>query len=74
MLTYNGKPYREVRCPHCRKLICYEYVFAGRIAFNCPRCGEFIEIDFKHMKNKQTTSIIDSEFVKNSNDEKGVNK
>lgn len=63
MTTINEKPYREVRCTHCRKLICYEYVFAGRIAFACPRCGELNEVEFKHLKNKENDSIVKTEFT-----------
>ena len=63
MTTINEKPYREVRCTHCRKLICYEYVFAGRIAFACPRCWELNEIEFKHLKNKENDSIVKKEFT-----------
>ena len=51
-MDINGKIYREIRCKACHKLICYEYIFAGRIAFSCPRCGELNEMDFKHLKNK----------------------
>ena len=72
MLTYNDKPYREVRCPQCRKLICYEYIFAGRLAFNCPRCGEFFSIDFKHMKTKSNEDIIEKDFI--SSNTKGGDK
>lgn len=62
MITLNEKPYRECRCKACRKLICYEYVFAGRIAFTCPRCGELNEIVFKHMKTKENVDTISTEF------------
>lgn len=63
MITINNKPYREVRCTACRKLICYEYVFAGRIAFSCPRCGELNEMDFKHLKNKENDDIVKNQFT-----------
>lgn len=62
MTTINGKPYREMRCKMCRKLICYEYIFAGRIAFSCPRCGELNEHDFKHLKTEANQNTIDKEF------------
>jgi len=66
MITLNEKPYREARCKACRKLICYEYVFAGRLAFSCPRCGELNEINFKHLNTKENTDRISSEFTVNS--------
>lgn len=63
MITLNAKAYREVRCAHCRKLICYEYVFAGRIAFTCPRCGELNEISFKHVQTKENVDTIKKDFT-----------
>jgi len=63
MITLNSKVYREVRCVHCRKLICYEYVFAGRIAFACPRCGELNEINFKHVQTKENVDTIKKDFT-----------
>lgn len=62
-MVINGKIYREVRCKGCRKLICYEYVFAGRIAFHCPRCSEFNELDFKHLKTRENEDKIDTDFT-----------
>jgi phage FluMu protein Com len=66
MITINTKPYRELRCRNCHKLICYEYVFAGRIAFSCPRCGELNEYDYKHLKTKDVENTMDNEFTINS--------
>lgn len=63
MISINNKNYRELRCKKCRKLICFEYIFAGRIAFHCPRCDELNEVDFKHLKNKENQDTIDNEFV-----------
>jgi phage FluMu protein Com len=47
-MKINDKFYRELRCKNCRKLICYEYVYAGRIAHTCSRCEELTEFTFKH--------------------------
>lgn len=69
MITLNNRPYREMRCKACRKLICYEYVFAGRVAFTCPRCGELNEINFKHAKTKENLATIDNEFISLPNQE-----
>lgn len=63
MITLNTKVYREVRCVHCRKLICYEYVFAGRLAFVCPRCGELNEVNFKHVQSKENVDTIKKDFT-----------
>lgn len=60
MKKIDGKPYREVRCPKCRTLICYEYVFAGRIAVDhCPKCGEKFVLSFKISDQEQETTQND---------------
>jgi phage FluMu protein Com len=65
MMTINGNVYRELRCKSCRKLICYEYVFAGRLAYHCPRCGELNEIEFKKMKTTEVENVVNKEFTVN---------
>lgn len=67
MITLNHRPYREMRCKACRKLICYEYVFAGRIAFTCPRCGELNEYLFKHAKTSENLATIEKDFTSSIN-------
>lgn len=67
MMTLNNRVYRECRCKACRKLICYEYIFAGRIAFTCPRCGELNEISFKHLQTKENTDTIKNDFTSSQN-------
>lgn len=62
MITLNDSAYRELRCPTCHKLICYEYIYAGRVAIVCPRCGEIKEFIFKHMETKEIKDIIDTQF------------
>jgi phage FluMu protein Com len=62
MPTINDKFYREIRCQSCRKLLGYEYVFAGRLAFNCYRCGELNELELKHTQTKENMNIIKQEF------------
>ena len=49
MIKINDKNYREIRCPQCRKLLGYEYVRTGRLAFQCPRCGELLEFDLREL-------------------------
>ena len=43
--------YRELRCPHCHRLILKEYIFEGYILYECPRCGESTTFRFKHKHN-----------------------
>lgn len=54
--TIVGKFYRELRCPKCRKLICEEYIYQGRVKFTCYRCDEITEFnfssDYKKMKSR----------------------
>lgn len=54
--------YRELRCAHCRRLICWEYITAGRVKYECARCGEASYFKFSHRMNKQITQ------TKNQND------
>ena len=63
MITINGKSYREMRCATCRKLICYEYILAGRIAFACPRCDNLTEFQGKHADTLENRTIIKDQFT-----------
>lgn len=68
MKIIDGKPYREVRCNACHALICYEYIFAGRIAIdNCPKCGEKSVFTYKHIKTTNNVEVIDKEFTEVQN-------
>jgi phage FluMu protein Com len=40
--------YRELRCPHCHRLIIKEYIFEGYLHYECPRCEEVTTFRFKH--------------------------
>lgn len=71
MPTLNDKFYREIRCKNCRKLFGYEYIFAGRLAFNCPRCGELSEFAFKHIQTADNLAIMKEEFSVENNQEGG---
>ncbi len=70
MVVINGKSYRELRCRFCQKFIVYEYIFAGRVAIHCPRCGELNEFTFKHLKNKENSDIVSDEFTINLSEQK----
>lgn len=59
MIEFNGHRYRELRCKNCRKLICYEHIFAGRVAYTCPRCGELNEFVFKHLKTGDNINTME---------------
>lgn len=72
-IELNGQKYRELRCTECRKLICLEYIFAGRIAFVCPRCGHTSTFNFKHLPTKETQAKIKEEFEISSKMEGGEN-
>lgn len=49
--------YRELRCIHCQKLICFEYIFDGYVKFLCPRCGETSEFHFKHRRGAKNDIV-----------------
>lgn len=65
MITIDNRGYREARCKNdsCRKLLFYEYLFAGRIAMQCDRCGTMNIFDFKHLKTKANADTIDKDFT-----------
>lgn len=63
MIIFGEKPYRELRCNKCRDLICYEYIFAGRIHYPCPRCGYMNVFTFSHLKTKHNKNVIKNEFT-----------
>lgn len=63
MPTINEKFYREIRCPDCHRLLGYEYVFAGRLAFYCSRCGELVEQEYKHMGTKANVTEVQKDFT-----------
>ncbi len=74
-IEINGKIYRELRCVKCRKLICLEYIHSGRVAFQCPRCGELNAIEFKSLEKQNITAIDwDTKFKIKSNDMRGGEK
>lgn len=74
-IELNGKLYRELRCSNCRRLICLEYISVGRIAYNCPRCGEQTVFNFKSLvKSEDNIVDWDAEFRIKSNNMKGGEK
>lgn len=69
-IEINGYIYRELRCPRCRKLICYEYIHSGRIAFNCPRCGDYNKFEFTSLEKKNTKDKLNIHFKMKGGDKK----
>lgn len=63
MKTIDEKPYRELRCKACHKMICYEYIFDGRVAFACPRCGELSTYHFKHLPTKENIDKMNTDII-----------
>lgn len=63
MININGESYRELRCVGCRKLIMFEYIFAGRAAYICSRCGQTSTFKFKHLPTKHSKDTINKEFT-----------
>lgn len=70
-MKFDDKLYRELRCSGCRKLICYEYIFAGRIYYKCPRCEHENVFEFKHLRTGDNLKNIE-EFEIKSNKVKNV--
>ena len=64
-ITINGKQYREVRCPVCRKLICYEQILAGEIAIVCPRCDHPSTIEFKFLDVPSNKTKLNKYIIEN---------
>lgn len=54
----NKKLFRELRCRNCRKFIIWEYIFAGRTYFKCPRCGEENYDEFRHLRTKDNKDTL----------------
>lgn len=57
-----GEEYNEIRCDHCDKLIIWEYVFAGRLILECPRCKKVSLYSFKHSPTRENKDIVEKEF------------
>jgi len=70
MIKSQNKFWKEVRCAKCRSLLCFEYIFAGRIMIKCRKCGEMNEINYKSTKkvfeqsNNEDEMIIDKDATK----------
>lgn len=62
-IVIKGQKYRELRCAYCRKLVCFEYIFAGRVVFDCPRCGKSSIFNFKHLPTRDAKATIENEFT-----------
>ena len=60
MIEINGSSYRELRCKNdsCRKLIVYERVTKGIIAYTCPNCQTISEFRFNYGKGQEVIDNI----------------
>ena len=74
MIIVNGKSYRELRCNNCQTFIIYEFIFAGRTAYKCPKCGILNEHSFKHLKTKANADTMEREFEVEQSNMKGGEK
>mgnify|MGYP000937870973 FL=1 len=70
MIEANSEFWKEVRCSKCRKLLAYEYIFAGRLLIKCYNCNELNKITYK-TPSKILNAII-QEDEKNYNPDKEV--
>ena len=66
MTLINGKRYRELRCKNdsCRKFIIFEAILIGRVAIQCPRCGEMNEYRFTMLKTQDNINTIEHTLMK----------
>jgi len=63
MIKSNDKFWKEVRCVKCRALLCFEYIFAGRIMIKCRKCGELNEINYKTTKTEFKKANLENEMI-----------
>lgn len=63
MIKSEDKFWKEVRCVKCRALLCFEYIFAGRIMIKCKKCKTINEIDYKTTKKEFTKANNENEMI-----------
>lgn len=51
-----GRRYRELRCDSCHALICYEYIYNGRVLIKCWRCAKMKLMVFSRNKKRKRSS------------------
>jgi phage FluMu protein Com len=71
MIKSNDKFWKEVRCAKCRSLLCFEYIFAGRIMIKCRKCGEKNEINYKSTRKVFDNQNNDNEMIIDRDKKKG---
>lgn len=49
-----GKKYRMVKCENCHKVLCYEYIFRGRIIVPCSDCAMLTVMVFRQDRTPKT--------------------
>lgn len=50
MIKYDGKVYRELRCPYCGALLLEEYIYSGRLRVKCNRCKRIVTVNYRSPK------------------------
>jgi len=69
MIEQDQKFYKEVRCTNCRALLCFEYIYSGRLMIKCRKCGEINTIQYKTkpgmIKKLQENENPDDEIILN---------
>lgn len=69
MLILDGEHWKEVRCPSCRTLLCYENIHFGRVMHKCRKCGQVSVIRYKTPIGLLKKLIDSHQIDGNPNDE-----
>lgn len=51
MIKMRDRFLRELRCPHCHRLLGKEYIINGYLEVKCGGCSEVSFFEFKYYKN-----------------------
>jgi|GEM_PF-5368133 len=62
MQLIKGKEYNEIRCDHCDKLIIWEFILAGRMILECPRCKKVSVYNFKYSPTNINSDLVKKDF------------
>lgn len=62
MLNFGGELWKEVRCSNCRRLLCYEQIYFGRVMHKCKYCKEVTVVRYK-TSPKMIEKLINSNQI-----------
>jgi len=62
MLNFAGELWKEVRCGNCRRLLCYEQIYFGRVMHKCKHCKEVTVVRYK-TNPKMIEKLINSNQI-----------